>query len=141
MENCNGRVTILAARHYFSNPVCKLVPVEVARKGSFNNSLSIGEDGLYFFKISPYIKNIELAPQSAVYYRRIRENSSSRYVNQKSKIKKLFSLLWQYLITWLRSPFRYNVIFFMTRLAAVSFSIMVNFKGLLVAYMSNEKEC
>ena len=131
MENCNGRVTVLAARHYFSNPVCKLVPLEIARKGSFNNSLSIGEDGLYFFKISPYIKNIELAPQSAVYYRRIRESSSSRYVDHKSKIKKLFSLLWQYSITWLRAPVRYNLIFFMTRLVAVSYSIMFNLKKFL----------
>lgn len=137
VENRNGRITLLSARHYFSNPVCKLIPIEVARKGSFNSSVSIGEDGLYFFKISPYIKNIELAPKSAVYYRRIRENSSSRHVDHKSKIKKLFSLLWQYLISWFKSPFRYNVIFLMTRLAAVIFSIAVNFKNFLVAYLSN----
>lgn len=135
-KHCQHRVSIIKARHFFSNPVCKLVPRVIAQRSRFNKSLYLGEDGLYFFSISQYVKNIKLAPSSAVYYRRVRDNSSSRKVSYELKINQLLSLFRQYLLTWSKSPFKFNLIFFITRLAAVIYYIMINFKGLLQIKLS-----
>lgn len=121
LSSASKDLSVLAARRFLSSSCCKLIPREVIGTTRFNKKFKIGEDALFMAEISKDIQNVRLSEPEAIYYRRLRTNSASRSaVSSISRIKNSLSLFWQYIKIYLSSPTKYNLLFFLNRLMAVS---------------------
>jgi glycosyltransferase involved in cell wall biosynthesis len=119
-ERRSGRKNIiLNVRAYFSNAVYKLIDREIIGRRRFNINFINGEDALFMFLISDNINKIEFADKSAVYYRRIREDSLSRKESSYIyKLKNVVLLVIEYTRIFFSRFGRYSVIFYLTRVLA-----------------------
>ena len=103
--------------------VCaKIIPVVVIGKARFNTNYSIVEDALFMATISKEISVFRTAHSTATYYRRVRPDSASRPIEFVKKVKitkQYIKLLFVFVYIYFHSPFRYNPIFFATRLVAI----------------------
>ena len=107
-------------RSYFSTPVGKLIPAEIAKKNSFNRKFDFGEDGLFMFSSAPYLPLGIKAGADVVYYRRCVSGSLSRKKRSRKKIvSNQLKLLFEYWKIYLKNITGYNVIFFMYRNLAI----------------------
>lgn len=121
LSSASKDLSVLAARRFLSSSCCKLIPREVIGTTRFNKKFKIGEDALFMAEISKDIPYVRLSEPEAIYYRRLRTNSASRSaVSSISRIKNSLSLFWQYIKIYLSSPTKYNLLFFLNRLMAVS---------------------
>ena len=106
-------------RKYFSGPWMKLIPTNIIQDRRFDVRFKNGEDSLYMFLISDKIESLKFSDASAVYYRRIRQNSavtSDRSlkdvcINSIRMIKSYSRIFWI-------SPLKYSFIFYLTRILA-----------------------
>jgi glycosyltransferase involved in cell wall biosynthesis len=115
-KNIGRKITIWSARSYFSVVYLKLIHKDLIGGTRFNTKLQNREDVLFMFTISPNIKRMRLTAANAVYYVRIRPQSLSRKKRQFSKnVKNCFFQLLAYFTVYFRNPFKYNFIFFATR--------------------------
>lgn len=117
---------IFSLRSFYSSVCGKLIPTCLIGSIRFNENFALGEDSLFMFDISYKVKEMVLAPADAVYYIRQRENSASRksiHYSQKSKI--LTGLICSYCKAWLRHPFSYNFLFFISRLVATASKFLI----------------
>lgn len=112
-------------RKYFSGPCMKLIPMGIIQERRFDVRFKNGEDTLFMFLISDRIKNIQFTSRDAVYYRRNRNNSA---VNRKRKLfDVIFSNLlqiWTYIKYYIKSPFKYNLLFLNSRIGGALYAIV-----------------
>lgn len=107
-------------RSYFSTPVGKIIPADIAKKNSFNRKFDFGEDGLFMFSAAPDLPLGIKAGADVVYYRRCVSGSLSRKKRSRKKIiLNQLKLLIEYWKIYLRNITSYNVVFFMYRNLAV----------------------
>lgn len=104
-------------RKFFSGPCMKLIPMSFIQDRRYDIRFKNGEDSIFMFLISDKIKRINFTSDKAIYYRRFRYNSAitskrSRWSNIKNSCKMMHS----YISIYFSSPFKYNFIFFITRL-------------------------
>lgn len=119
--------SIFKYRKFMSSSCCKLIPKTIIKANRFNEGLRLGEDSLFMFQISPDIRNIVLASNDCIYYRRVRSNSvSQRKKNKRYHTEQRLFAIKCYLITYMKSIFRYQFLFFISRLIA---TIRHLFKG------------
>lgn len=114
------KITFLSARSFFSSACGKLLPKAVVENERFNLNFRLGEDSLFMAAISKNIQEIKLADENAVYMRRVRAESAGR--SNPSFWDRLCNVTRQvtaYVTTYLKSPFKYNFLFFMSRIVAV----------------------
>jgi len=121
---------IFSARSYFSVPVCKLIDREIVQNFRFNINHKNGEDGLFMFSISKNVKKVVFTSSKAIYYRRWRNNSAAtRKRSLKKRCIDLMKLWKDYFLIWIKSPFDYNLVFFITRfLAGIKYLIINSLK-------------
>jgi len=114
-------VRLFDVRSFMSTSCCKLVPVNVIKNRQFDTKFTNGEDALFMFLISDNIKRYMLADSHAVYYRRVRSGSASRGKTKAFLFKNKVRLFVSICRIYLTAPFRYNFLFFLTRIAATLF--------------------
>jgi glycosyltransferase involved in cell wall biosynthesis len=120
-EACsNGRrYSLFNYRGFLSSACGKMIPKDIIDKFEFDKSLKYSEDAVFMFAISCNIKDIILSGREAIYYRRLRENS----VSQSSltfffRFRRMLILLSRYTRAYLSAPSKYNMLFYLSRLAA-----------------------
>lgn len=106
-------------RKYFSGPGMKLIPMSFIQDRRFDVRFKNGEDSLFMFLISDKFKKFAFSGREAIYYRRYREGSA---VTSKRKRIDIFTngikQIGVYFQYFLRNPFKYNWVFFLTRILA-----------------------
>lgn len=121
--------SLIKYRKYLSNSCSKLIPRQLIGINRFNLKLDKSEDALFMFEISKNIKNINSTSIDVIYYRRLRPNSASR---KKMKIidevLNGFKIMWSFTLVYLKSPFQYNFLLYLTRLLAVIKRLGLTFK-------------
>lgn len=122
--NFNKPYSLFNCRSFLSNACGKLIPLDLIGTIRFHPQISIGEDSLFGFQISRNIEKMIFSDESTIYFRRVRENSASRY--KRPRIKKVansFRLWGKYTIYYLKSPFKYGFFFYLSRMVAVFIQI------------------
>ncbi|MHB9292418.1 putative Poly(ribitol-phosphate) beta-glucosyltransferase [Hollandina sp. SP2] len=126
-ENTNGYITnlydkrlgkkicILNVRSYFSIACAKLIDRDIINNQRFNVNFQNGEDSLFMFSISNKIKKVQFSKKNSVYYRRVREGSLT---TNPYTIRNCFMRIAAYTMIWIKNPFEYNFLFFITRILA-----------------------
>ncbi|MGM9872488.1 MAG: glycosyltransferase family 2 protein [Muribaculaceae bacterium] len=105
-------------RKFFSGPCMKLIPMNFIQGRRYDVRFANGEDSLFMFLISDRIKRISLAARTAIYYRRVRDNSANYSAKSFSYIAKNYSkLMVEYTKIIIKAPFAYNFIFYLSRIA------------------------
>ena len=95
----------------------KMIHSSIINNRRFDLNFKNGEDSLFMFLISDRFRYVNFSVENAIYYRRIRNNSlmTSRqsffYV-----LHNRTSLVVNYLKIYLSSPFKYSLVFFITRI-------------------------
>lgn len=121
--------SILQAKKYFGGPCMKMIHRDIINNRTFNTGFQNGEDSLFMFLISDQIQQCRFTTNQAIYYRRYRENSA---ITTKRPFCKVFtngiSLMWEYTKIMLSHPFKYNPIFYITRILAGLHSWIAYFK-------------
>lgn len=104
------------ARRYFSGPVYKLIHRDIIGSRRFDTSFKNGEDSIFMFAISDRFRKVKFTSQQAVYYRRVREGSALlRKKNLLEIIGNCFNMIRAYTSIYLRTPMRYKLGFYVTR--------------------------
>lgn len=122
---------LIKYRKYLSNSCSKLIPRKLIGVNRFNLKLDKSEDALFMFEISNNIKSITSTSTEVVYYRRLRPNSASRkQMKMTHEILNGFKIMWSFTLVYLKSPFQYNFLLYLTRLLAVVKRLGLTFKAL-----------
>jgi glycosyltransferase involved in cell wall biosynthesis len=112
--------SIISCRSFLSTACFKMIPLKIIGTRRFNTNFANGEDALFMALISDRIKSMQFADKDVVYYRRIRENSASQ---KKRNITEKFlisvRLLFCYITIYLKTPLKYNFLFYLNRCIAV----------------------
>jgi glycosyltransferase involved in cell wall biosynthesis len=119
-----SRISFLSARRHMSGPVCKIIHRDIALSQRFNVNFKNGEDGLYMFAVSNHIKSFAITSKDAIYYRRVREDSASNKNRFKTNLQISVPIFVAYVKIWIKDPYGYNFMFFITRLLSI-------FKGIV----------
>ncbi|MEE9361053.1 MAG: glycosyltransferase family 2 protein [Cellulophaga sp.] len=116
----NKSNNIVSARSFLSTACAKLIPVIVLNDRRFNLKYKLGEDALFIASVSDRIETVSFTSSDVIYYRRLREGSASRKrIKFSYDAKNTFTLMFEYLKIYLKSPIKYNLLFFITRELAV----------------------
>lgn len=114
-----NHLTFFNARSFLSSSWAKLIPRNVIRDDMFIPKYALGEDSLFMFQISKRVDKMFLASSDTIYYVRKRSSSVSHKAYPYSfRVRLALSLSYSYLKIYLSAPFKYNLLFFMTRVAA-----------------------
>ena len=117
----NKDIRLIDIRSFMSTCWCKLIPTHIIQNRQFDTKFVNSEDALFMFMVSDQIKGFRLADSNAIYYRRVRSDSASRNKKKIFLLKNKIRVLIQFTRIYLSSPFQYNFLFFLTRIAAVVF--------------------
>lgn len=113
-----GNSSVVQARSHLSVCWGKLIPKELISDTRFNTNFKIAEDCVFMFTLSKDIRGMQCSDEDAIYYRRIRKCSAlTSHRSHKTKIASGLKLISQYFKIYLKHPFRYNFILFLTRIA------------------------
>ena len=114
-----GRQRFWKARKYFSGPCMKMIHRSVIGSRRYDEKYKNGEDSLFMFAISDRIKYVDFTSEGAVYYRRFRRGSAAyKPLPFKNVAINVFSMMIDYSKMYLRAPFVYNTMFYVTRMLA-----------------------
>lgn len=127
-QYCSNKRNRIASkvRKYFSGPWMKLIPKNIIQDLRFDHTLKVGEDTLFMFLISKNIKHLVFSDTDAVYYRRNREGSA---INQgRSKrfyVQTNIHQISVYCRAYIQDFTKYNLLFFLSRVAAAVKSLFI----------------
>lgn len=115
-------------RKFFSGPCMKLIAMSIIQHRRFDVRFKNGEDSLFMFLISDKIKNVAFTSKNAIYYRRVRINSTATiyrpFINVfVNSLKLIIVYMKVYLSNWRN----YNFYFFTTRILG-SIKAITNYK-------------
>lgn len=111
-----GRQKLMKGKSFFSGPCMKMFHRSIIRNVRFDNKLKVGEDTTFMFMISDHIKYIDFAGKEAIYYRRFRQGSAvTTKRGFKERLKSNMYQIYIYISSYLKNPFHYNFLFFITR--------------------------
>lgn len=112
-------LNLFNARSFLSSACGKLIPRKVIGDRRFDTTHKLGEDSFFMFCISDRIKHIALAAEETVYYVRARQGSASRRKYKYStRVLVAIRLTKSYLLQYFKNPFKYNFLFWASRVAA-----------------------
>ena len=125
-KSCRKLYRIFEVKKFYGAPVRKLISRDIIGVRRFDVRFKNGEDTLFFFLISDRVKYSRPANANAVYYRRCRAASAhfSRKT-RKERIRLSINLMLTLCKYYFKSPWHYNLPFFITRLLG-SFKIMIS---------------
>lgn len=111
--------SLFAYRQFLSPPVIKLIHRSIIGDTRFPISLRKSEDSVFCLQLTPRIKEMRLAKESAVYFQRLRKGSAMRTKNSfYSELRQLILLEWEYIKVWCKAPLTYNFPFLLSRMVA-----------------------
>ena len=115
---CKGKpFTLLGFRQFLSPPWAKLIHRDIVVDARFPVSLRKSEDSIFCMLLTPRIKTMQLADESAIYYQRRRPESVMRTKNSVLNEMRLFlKIEFEYIKMWFKSPLRYNIILVLLRM-------------------------
>ena len=115
---CKGKpFTLLGFRQFLSPPWAKLIHKDIVVDARFPVSLRKSEDSIFCMLLTPRIKKMQLADESAIYYQRRRPESVMRTKNSVLNEMRLFiKIEFEYIKMWFKSPLRYNIILVLLRM-------------------------
>lgn len=119
-RSCIGQpFSLCLYKTFFSPPWAKLIHKSIIGHYRFPLDMTKSEDSVFGLLISPNVKEMKLTDDDAIYFQRLRLGSSVRK-NQSlaSIIKEHMFIEYKYISVWLLNPFRYNLVFFLSRLIA-----------------------
>lgn len=115
----HGRQPFYKAKKYFQGPCMKMIHKDIIGDRRFDIRFVNGEDSMFMFLISDRIQWVDFADDDAVYYRRIRTGSAqSAMSNRKKRVQAAFNKMRMFSKYYFSAPFRYNFIFYITRMMA-----------------------
>jgi glycosyltransferase involved in cell wall biosynthesis len=118
-KNINKKICILNTRSYFSTSCGKLIDRNIIGNERFNIELQNGEDSLFMFSVSDKIKQLRFTGKDCIYYRRLRKNSLSlRNRSLSNRTNNFFVLFFAYTVIYFKKPFKYNFLFYISRILA-----------------------
>lgn len=120
----NGKMPYYSARKFFSGPCMKLIPECMIKNRRFDVKFKNGEDSLFMFYLSDRFKSVIFTNKDACYYRRIRKNSAYTSQTFTYKLRNALRLIITYSNIYIRCPFKYNTLFFITRIMGACRSIL-----------------
>jgi len=106
-------------RSFMSTCCCKLIPTQMIQNRKFDTRFTNAEDSLFMFLISNKVQKFALADPDAIYYRNVRQDSASRNKTKAFLLKNKVKVCLQFILIYLSSPFKYNFLFFISRIVAV----------------------
>ena len=129
-EACKGNpFSLYAYRKFLSPPVIKMIHKDIIGKARFPLNIRKSEDSVFCLELSPRIKDMKLASETAVYYQRLRSGSAMRTRGSKwNEIILHLRIDWEYLKVWMANPFRINVRFALSRIVACMKNLWVYLK-------------
>lgn len=116
-----GEASLLQGRSFLSSSCFKLIPRKAIGGRTFNTKFQLGEDALFMASLTNCFSSVATSAPDAVYYRRLRTNSASHADSRQTSaflLKNALSLAGAYTKVYLQHPFRYNPLFFATRILA-----------------------
>lgn len=115
----SGTYSIFRYRHFLSGISGKLIPKSVIGPTQFKSKLAIGEDSVFLFELSKRIDKMNLTKEDAYYIRRIRVGSA-RMIKKSGRehCSNFFKLITAYSKIYFSSPFSYNLLLYLSRIAA-----------------------
>lgn len=115
---CKGKpFTLFGFRQFLSPPWAKLIHRDFVVDVRFPVSLRKSEDSIFCMLLTPRIKDMQLADESAIYYQRSRPGSVMRTKNSiLNEIGLFLKIEFEYIKIWFKSPLRYNIIFVLLRM-------------------------
>lgn len=106
-------------RSFLSPPWCKMIHRNIIGNTRFPTSLKKSEDSVFCLQLTPQIKDMRLAKDSAVYYQRLHNGSAMRTKNSfYSELRQLIQLESVYIKVWRKFPLIYNIPFLLSRMVA-----------------------
>jgi len=121
------KIDLFHARSIFNGPCMKLLPSSFIQGNYFNVTFKNSEDALYIYQISRTFNNIVLASEKAIYYRRIRKNSAVTIKRSMSDvIKNEMRFIREVIKIYSFSPFKYNLLFTLSRIAASIKTVLIS---------------
>lgn len=119
-KKCNEKgFSLFRYRCFLSPPVAKLIHRDIIGNTRFPLDLKKSEDSVFCMLISPNINDMKLASTDTIYYQRLRTGSAMRTRQPVGKIlKDHLYIEWKYIREWFKHPFRYNVLFVLSRIIA-----------------------
>lgn len=119
-ERCkNKSYSLYTYRQFLSPPWGKLFHRDIICSTRFSVSLKKSEDSVFCLQLTPRIKEMKLTVNTAIYYQRMREGSAMRTKHSVwNEFTQLIKIECEYLSVWLKHPFSYNFLFFLSRMAA-----------------------
>ena len=115
-----ANLSVLCGKHFLSSSCCKIIPKDIIGSRRFVDGVTVGEDALFMATLSDEIRNIRLADENVIYYRRIRKDSAQyNNVSMRFKIKNRWLLTRLYTKTYFTDVSHYNVLLFLDRMLAI----------------------
>lgn len=115
----NRKFSTFRFRSFLSPPWCKMIHRDIINMSRFPSDMKKSEDSVFCLEISPRINDMKLASANAIYYQRLREGSAMRKKESYwSILKEHLKIEYKFLLIWIKNPFRFNFLFFLSRLAA-----------------------
>lgn len=104
-------------RKYFSGPCMKLLHRDIIGNRRFDIRFKNGEDSLYMFLISDNIYQLSFTSQTAIYYRRYRNNSAvMKRRSKKERILNNYKCIIEYTRIFMNGG--YSLYFYISRIVA-----------------------
>lgn len=107
-----------AYRGFLSPIFAKLFHRNIIGNTRFNTHLALSEDSLFCMEVAPRVLDMKLGKESCCYYLCNRTGSvTSQHIHRplKHHVSQMALIEYNYLKTWLRHPFGYNLLFVATR--------------------------
>lgn len=115
----NSHIKLFHARAIFNGPCMKLFPKSFIQGNYFDTSFKNSEDALYMFLVSKNFKEIVLAPEDCVYFRRFRKGSAvSKKKKNSEVIHNQLRFAMEIIKIYMRSPYNYDLKFTISRILA-----------------------
>lgn len=128
LKNKKTPINLYSARSMFNGPCMKFIPRCIIGNVQFDIDFPIGEDTLYMYEISKSISSIKMAPETAVYYRRFRENSAITSKRSRKYLIKHQLRFYSKIITIYKNNFtQYSLLFTISRFVAPIKSLLYQF--------------
>lgn len=113
------KFSLFRYRGFLSSVCAKMIPRNVIGEFRFDRNLHYGEDAVFMFTISCNIWNIKLDEDNAIYFRRLRQGSSSRMkLTLWTGTRNMLINLFKYSVIYFSAIKKYNFLLYLSRLAA-----------------------
>lgn len=108
-----GLIRFQKPKRFFNGPVYKLIHRDVIGSRRFDERFKNGEDSLFMFLISDRFRYVDFTDETAIYYRRIRNDSATGKNNSlKYKINNYLYLILLQSSIYFKNIRKYNFFFY-----------------------------